>query len=61
MREAPVAAATTNGADFAQKLGGLGLTPQQVEGVLSLSREVIEKIAWEVVPELAEVILKEKK
>ncbi len=55
-----VAAATTNGADFAQKLGGLGLTPQQVEGVLSLSREVLERVVWEVVPTLAETLIREE-
>lgn len=54
------AAAATNGADFAQKLGGLGLTPQQVEGVLSLSREVLERVVWEVVPTLAETLIREE-
>jgi DNA-binding response OmpR family regulator len=59
---APVAAASGNGAhaDFASKLGGLGLTPAQVEGVLSLSREVVEKVVWEVVPTLAEAMIKEE-
>jgi hypothetical protein len=47
-------------AEFAQKLGGLGLTPAQIEGVLSLSREVVEKVVWEVVPTLAETIIKEE-
>ena len=62
----PVAAAPApmggNGvhADFASKLGGLGLTPAQVEGVLSLSREVVEKVVWEVVPVLAETMIKEE-
>jgi CheY-like chemotaxis protein len=56
----PPAVAATNGADFAQKLGGLGLTPQQVEGVLSLSREVIERVVWEVVPTLAETVIREE-
>ena len=56
------AAAGGNGAhaDFASKLGGLGLTPAQVEGVLSLSREVVEKVVWEVVPTLAEAMIKEE-
>ncbi len=54
------AAAVTNGADFAQKLGSLGLTPQQVEGVLSLSREVVERVVWEVVPTLAETLIREE-
>ena len=64
----PVAAAasasapTGNGvhAEFASKLGGLGLTPAQIEGVLSLSREVVEKVVWEVVPTLAEAMIKEE-
>jgi CheY-like chemotaxis protein len=59
----PVAAASGgNGvhADFASKLGGLGLTPAQIEGVLSLSREVVEKVVWEVVPVLAETMIKEE-
>jgi CheY-like chemotaxis protein len=57
---APAVPAATNGADFAQKLGGLGLTPQQVEGVLSLSREVLERVVWEVVPTLAETLIREE-
>ncbi len=59
---APVAHALSgaNGADFAQKLGGLGLSPEQVEGVLSLSREVVERVVWEVVPTLAETIIREE-
>ncbi|HEX6765147.1 MAG TPA: response regulator [Polyangiaceae bacterium] len=58
---APVAAAMSgNGVDFAQKLGALGLTPQQVEGVLSLSREVVERVVWEVVPTLAETLIREE-
>jgi CheY-like chemotaxis protein len=61
----PVAAAPAVGgngvhADFAGKLGGLGLTPAQIEGVLSLSREVVEKVVWEVVPVLAETMIKEE-
>jgi CheY-like chemotaxis protein len=55
---------TANGAalpaDFANKLGGLGLSSAQVEAVLSLSREVVEQVVWEVVPTLAETIIKEE-
>jgi len=54
----PVAAAV-NG-QLASKLGGLGLNPQQAEAVLALSREVVERIVWEVVPQLAEAIIKEE-
>jgi CheY-like chemotaxis protein len=59
---APVAAALAgaNGAEFAKKLGSLGLTSEQVNGVLSLSREVLERVAWEVVPTLAETIIREE-
>jgi CheY-like chemotaxis protein len=47
-------------ADFAGKLGGLGLSSAQVEAVLALSREVVEQVVWEVVPTLAETIIKEE-
>jgi CheY-like chemotaxis protein len=59
---APVAAAFSgaNGAEFEKKLGSLGLTAEQVNGVLSLSREVLERVAWEVVPTLAETIIREE-
>ena len=54
---APVQAATQ---DFGGKLAQLGLTREQVEGVLALSREVIEQVVWEVVPDLAEQLIKEE-
>ena len=57
---APAAGGNGVHADFASKLGGLGLTPAQIEGVLSLSREVVEKVVWEVVPVLAETMIKEE-
>jgi DNA-binding response OmpR family regulator len=60
---APIAAATaaaTNGADFAHRLGALGLTRDQITAVLALSREVVEKVVWEVVPTLAETMIKEE-
>ena len=59
----PVAPAPSgNGAhaEFASKLGGLGLTQVQIDAVLSLSREVVEKVVWEVVPTLAEAMIKEE-
>jgi len=37
-----------------------GLTPEQAEAVMKLSRDVIEKVVWEVVPDLAETIIKER-
>jgi CheY-like chemotaxis protein len=56
--EAPAAPAA-NG-QFASKLSDLGLTSSQVEAVLALSREVVERVVWEVVPQLAETIIKEE-
>jgi hypothetical protein len=43
-----------------EKLGQLGLTREQVESVLALSREVVEQVVWEVVPVLAEQLIKEE-
>ena len=36
------------------------MTGDQVAGVLALSREVIEKVVWEVVPDLAETLIREE-
>lgn len=57
---AAAAAATAGNGEFAERLAGLGLSKEQVDGVLSLSREVVEQIVWEVVPTLAETIIKEE-
>lgn len=51
--------ASTNG-QLAPKLAQLGLSPAQIEGVLALSREVVEQVVWEVVPQLAEALIKEE-
>nr|MDQ2643759.1 response regulator [Myxococcota bacterium] len=45
---------------LADKLVDLGLTQEQITGVLLLSREVVEKVVWEVVPVLAESLIKEE-
>lgn len=39
---------------------GAGLTPDQVAALQRLSAEVIERIVWEVVPDLAEAIIREQ-
>ena len=57
---AAVAAATAQNGEMAARLGDLGLTREQIEGVLGLSREVIERVVWEVVPDLAEVIIRDE-
>jgi hypothetical protein len=46
--------------DLSAKLKGLGLTKEQVEGVLLLSQDLVERVVWEVVPVLAETIIKEE-
>jgi len=51
--------AAVNG-QLAGKLGELGLSAQQADAVLALSREVVERIVWEVVPQLAETMIKEE-
>jgi hypothetical protein len=50
---------TVNG-QLADKLVDLGLTAEQVAGVLLLSREIVEKVVWEVVPVLAETMIREE-
>ena len=57
---APAAAPVAAGGDLHAKLAGLGLTKDQVEGVLALTRDVIEKAVWEVVPQMAEMMIKEE-
>ena len=46
--------------EMGQKLQPLGLTKHQVEGVLALSKDLVERVVWEVVPVLAETIIKEE-
>lgn len=59
---APVAAAVAVAVDasLTTKLGTLGLDKAQIEGVLALSRELIEQVVWEVVPQLAETMIREE-
>lgn len=54
----PVAQAV-NGA-MSAKLGEMGLSKDQADAVLALSRDVIERVVWEVVPQLAETLIKEE-
>jgi CheY-like chemotaxis protein len=58
------AAASSSGvslpADMSKKLSDLGLSKDQVEAVLALSRDVVERVVWEVVPVLAETMIKEE-
>ncbi len=56
---APAVATAVNGG-MQSKLNDLGLSPQQADAVMALSREVVERVVWEVVPQLAEAIIKEE-
>jgi DNA-binding response OmpR family regulator len=51
--------ASVNG-HLAGKLSDLGLNQSQADAVLALSREVVERVVWEVVPQLAEALIKEE-
>jgi hypothetical protein len=42
------------------KLQGLGLTRDQVVAVLAISQGVVEQVVWEVVPVLAEAMIREE-
>ena len=53
-------AVNNNGAALRAKLENLDLTPEQTQAILALSREVIERVVWEVVPVLAETLIKEE-
>ena len=54
------AIATAVNGHLAGKLSELGLSPQQADAVLALSRDVVERVVWEVVPQLAETLIKEE-
>src|SRR5688572_19524780 len=53
-------ALASNGAALKEKLEDLELSREQVQAVLALSRDVIERVVWEVVPVLAETLIKEE-
>ena len=53
-------AIASNGAALHGRLEAMNLTPEQIQGVLALSREVVERVVWEVVPVLAETLIKEE-
>lgn len=54
------AANGVGGSGLASKLASLGLTSDQVHAVLALSREIVEQAVWEVVPTLAETMIREE-
>lgn len=59
---APAGAPTPGMLKRLQAAGGAasGLDPKAVEALLALSRDVVEQVVWEVVPDLAEHALKQR-
>ncbi len=61
MAPAPVSAlASTSASAVDQTMAAIAAKGPEYEAIAKLSREIIEKIVWEVVPELAEAILREQ-
>ena len=54
----PLAQATIS-ASVEQKLAAISAKGPEYEAIAKLSREIIEQVVWEVVPELAEAIIRE--
>ena len=57
---APSPAAAAVSATVDQKLAAFAAKGPEYEAIAKLSREIIEQIVWEVVPELAEAIIREQ-
>jgi CheY-like chemotaxis protein len=55
---APVVAAVSSAID--QKMAAIATRGKEYEAIAKLSREIIEQVVWEVVPELAEAIIKQE-
>jgi hypothetical protein len=55
---APLAAAVSSAID--QKVAVIAARGREYEAIAKLSREIIEQVVWEVVPELAEAIIKQE-
>jgi hypothetical protein len=54
----PLVAAVSSAID--QKVAAIAARGREYEAIAKLSREIIEQVVWEVVPELAEVIIKQE-
>ena len=57
---AQAVSAKVGASNLESKLSGLGLTRDQVAGVLAISKDVVEQVVWEVVPVLAEALIREE-
>jgi len=53
-----LAAAVSSAVD--QKVAALSARGPEFEAIAKLSREIIEQVVWEVVPELAEAIIRQE-
>ena len=58
-RPTPAATQATISASVEQKLAAISAKGPEYEAIAKLSREIIEQVVWEVVPELAEAIIRE--
>ena len=47
-------------AEVASKLAPLHLSASQQTAVLALTRELVERVVWEVVPSMAEALIREE-
>lgn len=54
-----IAAATSAAVAQAARMTGLDPSGPEMRALLALSKEVVERVVWEVVPDLAEAIIRE--
>ena len=61
-KKGPSAAAANQVASAVSAIAGRveGVTPEQIEAIRQLTNEIVEQVVWEVVPDLAEAIIKEE-
>jgi len=60
---APIVLSEVGDAAAAQttaRASAMGLTPDQADAIGRLTKEVVERVVWEVVPDLAETIIREE-
>ena len=55
----PPGVSTMVGSAVDQKMAAFAAKGPEYEAIAKLSREIIEQVVWEVVPELAEAIIRE--
>ena len=55
----PGVTSTLIGSAVDQKMAAIAARGPEYEAIAKLSREIIEQVVWEIVPELAEAIIRE--